>query len=70
MSCSAGSLTDGEVERLGAAWREMLGGLARQAGSPTAGGHTVSDFHLVDLGQDEIDSFEAIAAELGGERAS
>jgi len=53
-----------EIERLGRAWLDMLSGLARQADDPSAGGHTASDFGLIDLDQDEIEEFEAIVAEL------
>ncbi|OXM68366.1 hypothetical protein CF165_12640 [Amycolatopsis vastitatis] len=59
-----GSLGDGEIERLGQAWLDTLSGLARQADDPSAGGHTASDFDLLDLDQDEVEEFEAIAAEL------
>ncbi|MEU3626772.1 non-ribosomal peptide synthetase [Amycolatopsis coloradensis] len=53
-----------EIERLVQELLAMLSGLARQADDPAAGGHTASDFGLVDLDQDEIESFEALAAEL------
>jgi amino acid adenylation domain-containing protein/non-ribosomal peptide synthase protein (TIGR01720 family) len=53
-----------EIERLVQELLDVLSGLARQADDPTAGGHTASDFGLLDLDQDEIESFEAIAAEL------
>nr|ADU56040.1 hypothetical protein CA37-17 [uncultured organism CA37] len=54
-----GLLDDGQVERLGRGWLDMLAGLARQADDPSAGGHTASDFDLLDLNQDEIDELEA-----------
>jgi nonribosomal peptide synthetase CepA len=57
-------LDETEIERLGQAWLDMLSGLARQADDPAAGGHTASDFDLLELGQDEIEEFEAIAAEF------
>ncbi|MFC0111607.1 condensation domain-containing protein [Kibdelosporangium aridum] len=57
-------LGEAEIEQLGQAWLDMLSGLARQADDPSAGGHTASDFDLLDLDQDEIEEFEAIAAEL------
>ncbi|WP_277820323.1 amino acid adenylation domain-containing protein [Streptomyces alfalfae] len=53
-----------DVERLGRTWVRMLDGLAAHTEEPAAGGHTPSDFHLLDLEQDEVDQFEAIAAEL------
>nr|ACJ60988.1 TEG5 [uncultured soil bacterium] len=61
---------DAEIEQLGQGWLDMLSGLARQADDPAAGGHTASDFVLLDLDQDEIESFEAIAAELSEGQAS
>jgi nonribosomal peptide synthetase CepA len=59
-----GSLAENEIEELGRAWLDTLSGLARQADDPSAGGHTASDFDLLDLDQDEVEEFEAIAAEL------
>jgi len=61
---SADRLLEDEIERLGRAWLDTLSGLARQADDPSAGGHTASDFGLIDLDQDEIEEFEAIVAEL------
>ncbi|WP_229703883.1 condensation domain-containing protein, partial [Streptomyces albiflavescens] len=55
-------LGDAVVARLGRAWLDLLGGLAAHTADPTAGGHTSSDFPLLDLGQDEVDALEA---ELG-----
>ncbi|MFI6924026.1 amino acid adenylation domain-containing protein [Nonomuraea spiralis] len=70
LSWPADLLAETEVERLGQGWLDTLSGLARQAGDPEAGGHTASDFGLLDLDQDEIEGFEAIAAELNGGQAS
>jgi len=53
-----------DAERVGEAWVRLLGGLAAHTDAPDAGGHTPSDFHLLDLDQDEIDQFQAIAAKL------
>ncbi|MFK0249226.1 amino acid adenylation domain-containing protein [Amycolatopsis azurea] len=55
---------EAEIARLGQVWLDMLSGLARQAEDPSAGGHTASDFALLELDQDEIEEFEALAAEL------
>ncbi|RSM88015.1 non-ribosomal peptide synthetase [Kibdelosporangium aridum] len=52
------------VERLGEAWLEMLTGLAAMAGNPGAGGHTPSDFDLVDLTQRDVTELEAAAPGL------
>ncbi|MFJ4788509.1 amino acid adenylation domain-containing protein [Streptomyces sp. NPDC088794] len=59
-------LTEAEVEALGRAWVDLLSGLAARTDVPAAGGHTPSDFGLLDLAQDEVDEFEAIAAHLEG----
>ncbi|MFK4072006.1 condensation domain-containing protein, partial [Streptomyces sp. NPDC029674] len=47
-----------DAERLGHTWVQMLGGLAAHTDAPAAGGHTPSDFPLLDLAQDEVDEFE------------
>ncbi|MFK8850693.1 hypothetical protein [Streptomyces sp. Ac-502] len=57
------------VARLGRAWLDLLDGLAAHTDSPAAGGHTPSDFPLLDLDQDEIEQFEAIADRLNDEAA-
>ncbi|MEU7187239.1 amino acid adenylation domain-containing protein [Streptomyces sp. NPDC045369] len=62
----AGVLDDAAVTRLGGLWKDLLGGLAAHTAAPEAGGHTPSDFPLLDLGQDEVEEFEAIAARLEG----
>ncbi|MFF3641301.1 amino acid adenylation domain-containing protein [Streptomyces sp. NPDC002564] len=59
-------LTEADAERLGRTWLRLLAGLAAHTADPTAGGHTPSDFHLLDLEQDEVDQFQAIAAKLEG----
>ncbi|MFC3453286.1 amino acid adenylation domain-containing protein [Amycolatopsis speibonae] len=61
-----GVLDEAEVEQLGQGWLDMLSGLARQADDPAAGGHTGSDFTLVDLEQAEIEALEAEYADAGG----
>ncbi|MGI5378893.1 amino acid adenylation domain-containing protein [Streptomyces sp. CA-251387] len=52
-------LDEPTVEDLARAWLALLAGLAAHATSPAAGGHTSSDFPLVDLAQDEVDELEA-----------
>nr|AAM80537.1 StaC [Streptomyces toyocaensis] len=52
------------VERLGEAWLEMLTGLAAHAADPGAGGHTPSDFDLVDMSQRDVAELEAAAPGL------
>ncbi|AUH44669.1 non-ribosomal peptide synthetase [Streptomyces sp. CMB-StM0423] len=66
LAWAGGVLTDTDAGRLGRIWLDMLAGLAAHTDDPAAGGHTPSDFPLLDLGQDEIDQFEAIAAKLQG----
>ncbi|HET6287832.1 MAG TPA: amino acid adenylation domain-containing protein [Amycolatopsis sp.] len=61
---------DAEIDRLVRELLDTLSGLARQAEDPAAGGHTASDFGLLKLDQDEIESFEALAAELSEGRTS
>ncbi|KWT62298.1 non-ribosomal peptide synthetase [Streptomyces albus subsp. albus] len=55
----AGLWADTAVERLGRRWLDLLDGLAAHTADPAAGGHTASDFPLLDLGQDEVEEFEA-----------
>ncbi|MET8685030.1 amino acid adenylation domain-containing protein [Streptomyces sp. NPDC004732] len=51
-------VADAEAECLGRTWVELLGGLADHTDAPASGGHTPSDFPLLDLAQDEVDEFE------------
>ncbi|WP_307840621.1 AMP-binding protein [Streptomyces sp. G44] len=53
-------LEDTDAERLGQTWADMLGGLAAHTVAPAAGGHTPSDFPLLDLAQDEVDEFDRL----------
>ncbi|MFH8344483.1 amino acid adenylation domain-containing protein [Streptomyces sp. NPDC018045] len=55
----AGLWPDAAAERLGRRWLDLLDGLAAHTADPSAGGHTASDFPLLDLGQDEVEEFEA-----------
>ncbi|MFE7116949.1 amino acid adenylation domain-containing protein [Streptomyces sp. NPDC057654] len=64
----AGLLDAGAVERLARTWLDMLSALAAHTADPEAGGHTPSDFPLLDLAQDEVEQFEAIAAKSDGGR--
>ncbi|NEB81026.1 amino acid adenylation domain-containing protein, partial [Streptomyces sp. SID14478] len=59
-----GVLTRAEVSELAGLWVEALTALARHATSPGAGGLTPSDAPLVEVGQDEIDTWEARFGEL------
>ncbi|MFD7663920.1 amino acid adenylation domain-containing protein [Streptomyces sp. NPDC059788] len=47
------------AERTGRAWLDLLAGLAAHTTDPAAGGHTPSDFGLLDLAQGQIDELEA-----------
>ncbi|MDN0201304.1 condensation domain-containing protein [Streptomyces sp. S.PNR 29] len=51
-------LGEADADRLGRNWLALLGGLADHSRSEDAGGHTPSDFSLLDLAQDEVDEFE------------
>ncbi|MEU3741535.1 amino acid adenylation domain-containing protein [Streptomyces sp. NPDC032198] len=62
-------LDEAVAERVGHHWLDLLAGLAAHTTDPAAGGHTPSDFPLVELAQDEVEQFEAMAAELEGGRS-
>ncbi|WP_369214148.1 amino acid adenylation domain-containing protein [Streptomyces flavofungini] len=51
------------AERLGRAWLAVLEGIAAHTADPGAGGHTPSDFPLLDLAQNQIEELEAALAE-------
>ncbi|MER7707473.1 amino acid adenylation domain-containing protein [Kitasatospora sp. NPDC097605] len=70
VSGPAGALDEAGIDRFGRTWWEVLSGLARLADDSAAGGHTSSDFDLLDLDQDEIEGFEEIAAHFGGGQTS
>ncbi|MEO3972428.1 amino acid adenylation domain-containing protein [Streptomyces sp. CAU 1734] len=59
LSHPSGPLDAGSVDRLGRIWLGLLDGLAQHTTDPSAGGHTASDFPLLDLDQDEVDALEA-----------
>ncbi|MFJ4671478.1 amino acid adenylation domain-containing protein [Kitasatospora purpeofusca] len=59
VSWQAGLFEEAGIERFGRLWLDVLSALARLAGDPSAGGHTASDFDLLDLDQDEIEELEA-----------
>ncbi|MER7668258.1 amino acid adenylation domain-containing protein [Kitasatospora sp. NPDC096128] len=59
VSWPAGLFDEAGIERFGRLWLDELSALARLAGDPSAGGHTASDFGLLDLNQDEIEELEA-----------
>ncbi|TDU69091.1 non-ribosomal peptide synthetase [Streptomyces sp. KS 21] len=54
-----GVLSRDEVTELAGLWVEALTALARHAATPEAGGLTPSDAPLVEVGQQEIDTWEA-----------
>lgn len=54
-----GVLSHDEVTELAELWVEALGALARHATTPAAGGLTPSDVPLVEVDQEEIDTWEA-----------
>ncbi|MEV6347588.1 condensation domain-containing protein, partial [Actinoplanes sp. NPDC051851] len=57
-------LAERDVRDLIEGWAAMLSGLAGHATEAGAGGHTPSDFPLVEIGQDELDEFEAAAKQI------
>ncbi|MEU5772164.1 amino acid adenylation domain-containing protein [Streptomyces venezuelae] len=59
-------VTDDEAEELGRTWVELLCGLAAHTDAPASGGHTPSDFPLLDLAQDEVDEFEGPPGQAEG----
>ncbi|MFE7116948.1 condensation domain-containing protein, partial [Streptomyces sp. NPDC057654] len=63
LSGPSGALEGAAAERLGQAWLDMLTGLAAHAGDAEAGGHTPSDFPLLDLDQGEVEDLEAELAD-------
>ncbi len=63
-SWSRAHLREAEVRALAEGWRTALAGLAMHIRQPGAGGHTPSDFPLVELSQAGIERLEAIAPGL------
>jgi non-ribosomal peptide synthase protein (TIGR01720 family) len=59
VSWPTGLFPEDEIERFGRLWSDELSALACLVGDPSAGGHTASDFDLLDLNQDEIEELEA-----------
>ncbi|MEV0643414.1 amino acid adenylation domain-containing protein [Streptomyces sp. NPDC050619] len=56
----SGLLEAADADRLGLGWLDLLAGLAAHTtADPAAGGHTPSDFPLLDLAQDEVDDLES-----------
>ncbi|MGW7078461.1 amino acid adenylation domain-containing protein [Streptomyces sp. NPDC054866] len=64
LSWPSGLLDDADAAQLGQAWEQVLGGLAAHTADPAAGGHTPSDFPLLDLTQENVTELEAAAPEL------
>jgi nonribosomal peptide synthetase CepB len=59
VSWSDGVIDTPDGQQLAETWAAMLAGLAAHASAPAAGGHTPSDFPLLDLDQAQIDELEA-----------
>ncbi|MFF1698766.1 amino acid adenylation domain-containing protein [Streptomyces sp. NPDC058257] len=64
LSWPTGLLDDAEAAELGHVWEQVLGGLAAHATDPGAGGHTPSDFPLLDLTQHNVTELESVPGEL------
>jgi non-ribosomal peptide synthase protein (TIGR01720 family) len=61
---SRDSVAEPAVRELLDSWSAMLTGLARHTSNAGGGGHTPSDFPLVEIDQSELDEFEATAQQL------
>ncbi|MEW2528658.1 amino acid adenylation domain-containing protein [Streptomyces sp. NPDC047071] len=59
LSWPRGALAEATGQRIGQAWLDLLAGLATHTTAPAAGGHTPSDFPLLDLAQHQIEELEA-----------
>jgi non-ribosomal peptide synthase protein (TIGR01720 family) len=59
LSWPAALLDETDVQELGRTWLGLLSGLAAHTADPSSGGHTPSDFSLLNLDQDEVDDLEA-----------
>ncbi|QDQ10096.1 non-ribosomal peptide synthetase [Streptomyces spectabilis] len=59
LSWPRGALAEATGRRIGQAWLDLLAGLATHTTAPAAGGHTPSDFPLLDLAQSQIEELEA-----------
>jgi non-ribosomal peptide synthase protein (TIGR01720 family) len=57
-------LDETDVRELAEGWVAMLSGLAAHVAETDVGGHTPSDFPMLELAQDQVDEFEAMAAEI------
>ncbi|MEC4021062.1 non-ribosomal peptide synthetase, partial [Streptomyces sp. H27-D2] len=57
-------LDEAEVQALLDGWAAMLAGFAAHASRPGSGGHTPSDFPLVELEQPQVEELEAAAPQL------
>ncbi|MFJ2652088.1 condensation domain-containing protein, partial [Streptomyces sp. NPDC087420] len=64
LSWPDGILEAADAEALGAAWTDLLAGLATHTDAPTAGGHTPSDFPLVEVSQAGVAELEGVVPDL------
>ncbi|MEV3875267.1 amino acid adenylation domain-containing protein [Streptomyces sp. NPDC049906] len=60
----AGLFDPAELDRIATDWAAVLAGLARHAADPGAGGHSPSDFPLVDLAPPEVEELETAVPHL------
>ncbi|MFD7546868.1 non-ribosomal peptide synthase/polyketide synthase [Streptomyces sp. NPDC059816] len=60
----AGLVEQQALQELTSHWVAMLTGLATRAADPAGGGHTASDFPLVDLDQHEVEELEEAVPDL------
>src|SRR5262249_4524483 len=64
VSWPAELLEEPDVQDLADRWVAVLGGFTEHMTRPDAGGHTPSDFPLLDLGQRQVERLEALAEEI------
>ena len=62
LGCPVGLFDEDALSDLITAWAAMLRGIAGRAERPDGGGHTPSDFPLVQLGQHQIDELQNLFA--------
>ncbi|MGX2997535.1 amino acid adenylation domain-containing protein [Streptomyces sp. JNUCC 64] len=64
LSWPDGALDTAEAEALGTAWTDQLAGLATHTDTPAAGGHTPSDFPMVEVSQESLEELERAVPDL------
>jgi mycobactin peptide synthetase MbtF len=65
LMCPVALLTTAVLEDLAVGWAAMLNGLTVHTTDPDSGGHTPSDFPLIELNQGDLDQLAAVAEDVG-----